>query len=200
MRRSSIWCIGLSKVLRCAQAMDNTLTHWINGAAGYSAVLDAALIFATRFGVPLIVLEVAGQWWARNQRNLVRHAAISAGLAFLLGLAINQVILLFVHRIRPYDAGLTHLIIAPSADWSFPSDHATAAMAVVAAFALQGLRLRASLLFVLAAIVCWSRVYVGTHYVTDILGGGLTGIGAAAAVKLAYRRGTAIDRWITGLF
>src|SRR5439155_6557953 len=111
------------RFLRCAQPMDNTLTDWINGAAGYSAVLDAAMIFATRFGVPLIVFAVAGQWWARDQRGLVRHAAVSAGLAFLLGLAINQVILLLVHRIRPYDAGLTHLLIVPSADWSFPSDH-----------------------------------------------------------------------------
>lgn len=180
--------------------MDNTITHWINAAAGYSAVLDTAMIFATQFGVPVIVLVVAAQWWAGEQRDLVRHTAVSAGLSFLLALAINQVILLFVHRVRPYDAGITHLLIDRSADWSFPSDHVTASIAVVAAFALHGLRRRALGLFVLAAIVCWSRIYVGTHYLTDILGGALTGIAGALAVRPVYRRGTRVDRFVTGLF
>lgn len=180
--------------------MDSIITHWINAAAGYSAVLDATMIFVTQFGVPVIVLAVAAQWWAGEQRDLVRHTAVSAGMSFLLGLAINQLILLFVHRVRPYDAGVTQLLIGPSADWSFPSDHATASMAVVTAFALHGLRRRALVLFVLAMIVCWSRIYVGTHYLSDILGGALTGVVAAIAVKLVYRRGTAFDRLITGIF
>ena len=46
-----------------------------------------------------------------------------------------------MHRIRPYDAGLTHLIVAPSFDWSFPSDHATAAFAIVAGIEEAGLKL-----------------------------------------------------------
>lgn len=180
--------------------MDNSITHWINSTAGYSAALDAAMLLVTQFGVPVIVIAVAAQWWAGEQRDLVRHTAVSAGLSFLLGLAINQVILLFVHRVRPYDAGVTQLLVSPSADWSFPSDHATASIAVVAAFALHGLRRRTVALLVLAMIVCWSRIYVGTHYLTDILGGALTGIIAAIAVKLAYRQGTKFDRLITGIF
>ncbi len=180
--------------------MDNTITHWINSAAGYNAILDATMIFVTQFGVPVIVLAVAAQWWAGEQRDLVRHTAVSAGLSFLLGLAINQLILLFVHRVRPYDAGITQLLIDRSADWSFPSDHATASIAVVAAFALHGLRRSTLTLFVLAMILCWSRIYVGTHYLSDILGGALTGVVAAIAVKLVYRQGTAFDRLITGIF
>jgi undecaprenyl-diphosphatase len=180
--------------------LDNAITHWINAAAGNSAFLDAAMRFVTQFGVPVIVLAVAAQWWPGTRRDRVRHAVVAAGLSFLLGLAINQVILLFVHRVRPYDAGVTQLLIDPSADWSFPSDHATAAIAVVAAFALHGLHRRALALLVLALIVCWSRIYIGTHYLTDILGGALTGLAAAIAVKLAYRPGTKLDRLITGIF
>jgi undecaprenyl-diphosphatase len=87
-----------------------------------------------------------------------------------------------------------------AADSSFPSDHATASIAVVAAFAMQGLRRRTLWLFVLAVIVCWSRIYVGTHYLTDILGGALTGIAGALAIKLIYRKDTRVDRLITGIF
>ncbi len=41
-------------------------------------------------------------------------------LSFLLGLAINQLILLLSSdRVRPYDGGISHLLISPSADPSF---------------------------------------------------------------------------------
>ncbi|MDH8190437.1 undecaprenyl-diphosphate phosphatase, partial [Klebsiella pneumoniae] len=67
-----------------------------------------------------------------------------------LGLALNQLILLLVHRMRPYDGGVTHLLTAPSADPSFPSDHATASFAIAAAFLLHGMW-RAGLGFLAAA-------------------------------------------------
>lgn len=180
--------------------MDGAITRWINGPAGAHPLVDTALIGFTQFGVPLIVLVVVLQWWTRQDRTHVRHATLASGLSFLLGLAINQVILLLVHRVRPYDAGLTHLLIAPSADWSFPSDHATASMAVVTAFAMQRLPRRTIGLLVLALLVCWSRIYVGTHYVTDILGGACTGILGAVVVRLGFREGTRLDRLATGIF
>ncbi len=179
--------------------MDIAATHWINALAGRFPVLDTIMIGFTQFGVPLMVMVVALQWWARRDRNHVRHAALAAGLTFLLGLAVNQLILLFVHRIRPYDAGVSHLLIAPSTDWSFPSDHATASFAIVAAFALQRLPWRTVALMVLAFLVCWSRVYVGTHYMTDVLGGAMTGILAAVTVRLAFREGTRLDNFATGI-
>lgn len=66
------------------------------------------------------------------------------GLSFLLGLDIDQTILLFVHRARPYDTGVSQLIIDTSNDWSFPSGHAIAAFAVAATFAVNTLPWRAA--------------------------------------------------------
>ncbi|CDX41227.1 conserved membrane hypothetical protein [Mesorhizobium plurifarium] len=177
--------------------MDASLTHWINAAAGVSPLLDRAMITISQIGVPLMVIAVALQWWARTDRSHVRHACLSAGFSFLLGLAINQAILLFVHRIRPYDAGVTHLLIAPSADWSFPSDHATASMAIVAAFAMQALPRRTPTLFVLAFIICWSRIFIGTHYVSDVIGGAVTAAVGALVVRLAYRENSRLDAFAT---
>jgi undecaprenyl-diphosphatase len=130
----------------------------------------------------LIVACVASQWWSRTNRLHLRHACVAAGLSFLIGLAFNQVLLLFVHGARPYDSGITHLIVPKSADWSFPSDHATAAFAIAAAFALQGLPRRASFFALAALFIAWSCVFVGTHYLTNVLGGASTGIVAALVV------------------
>src|SRR5262249_53375005 len=111
----------------------------------------------------------------------------------------NQIVLLFVHRLRPYDAGISHLIIGRSSDWSFPSDHATATFAIAVTFLLQGLRGRGLAFLAAALLVCLSRVYVGTHYAGDVLGGAATGIVAASAVRSLYWEGTLMDRTITAI-
>jgi undecaprenyl-diphosphatase len=179
--------------------LDVALTHAINSIGGTSLVLDLPMIWVSAIGVPLLVLAVAGQWWRQDERQRIRHVLLAAGFSFLLGLALNQLILLFVHRMRPYDAGITHLLIARSADPSFPSDHATATIAVAAAFLSHGMG-RLGLWFLAAAVlVIFSRVYIGTHYVGDVLGGALTGIIAALFVRALYREGTRADRLITSI-
>ena len=177
--------------------MDQAITRWINALAGSNVLLDSFMIAATQFVVPLLMLLVALQWWSRRERVHVRHTCVAAGLSFLIGLGLNQIILLSVHRIRPYDAGISHLIISRSGDWSFPSDHATATFAIAASFLLHGMRKRALGFLAGALLVCASRVYVGTHYVTDVLGGVVTGIIAAAAARSLYWEGTWADRFIT---
>src|SRR5260221_5162420 len=177
--------------------MDQAVTEWINSFAGRNVALDSIMIMASKVGLPLLVGLVVAQWWSKIDRVHVRHPCIAAGLSFLIGLGLNQIILLFVHRVRPNDAGVSHLIISKSADWSFPSDHATAAIAIVAAFALHGLP-RPTLLFgLLAFLVCWSRIFVGTHYLTDVLGGSLVGLVAAVLVWGFYREGSRLDRLAT---
>jgi undecaprenyl-diphosphatase len=179
---------------------DQAATLWINDLAGQNATLDALMVAVTTFGVPAMILLVAVQWWmgGRNRKHL-RHAIVAAGLSTILGFAANQLILLLVHRVRPYDAGLTHLIVPPSGEWSFPSDHATVAAAIATAFALHGERLRAIVFGLFALLVAYSRVYVGTHYLGDVAGGIATAVIAALVVGALYREGTGFDRRVTGL-
>src|SRR5712672_333161 len=177
--------------------MDQAITQWINSLAGSNVLSDSVMIMATNVGVPLLVALVVGQWWSRIDRTHVRHTCVAAGLSFLIGLGLNQIILLFVHRVRPYDVG--HLIISKSPDWSFPSDHATASIAIVATFALHGLPRRTQLFGLLALLICSSRIFVGTHYLTDVLGGSLTGVVAAMLARVFYREGSRLDRFATGI-
>lgn len=179
--------------------MDAAITHWINGFAGRAGWLDTFMIALTDVGVPVMVLAVVAQWWARKDRAHMRHAAVTAGLSFLLGLGMNQIVLLFVQRVRPYAAGVTHRLVPPSADWSFPSDHATASIAIVTALAMQRLPARTIALGLLAALICLSRVFVGTHYVTDVIGGAGTGILAAMIVKFLYTENSRLDRAVCAI-
>ena len=179
--------------------LDAAVTHWMNAWAGRSAALDFLMIWISAAGVPLMVLAVASQWWIRTGRQGARHVLVASGLSFLLGLAANQFILFFVHRMRPYDSGVTELLTARSTDFSFPSDHVTATFAVAAAFLLHGMRRIGAGCASVALLMAISRVYVGSHYAGDVLGGAVTGVIAAMAVRAVYREGTRVDRFITGI-
>jgi undecaprenyl-diphosphatase len=171
----------------------------MNGWAGTSATTDCLMIWISAAGVPLAILAVAAQWWLQTDKRHTRHVPLAAGFSFVLGLALNQIFLLFIHRARPYDRDVTNLLIARSGDFSFPSDHATATFAIAAAFLLHGMRRRGLGFLVVALLVALSRVYVGTHYASDVLGGALTGIVAAGVVRSVYREGTRADRFFTGI-
>ena len=71
---------------------------------------------------------------------------------------------------------------------SFPSGHAATAFACATVIAWASPRLAVPA-FVLAALVAWSRVYVGVHWPLDVLGGAALGVLVATALlKLARGR------------
>ena len=179
--------------------MDVTVTQWINSAAAADPLLSAVAVALALYGIPAMVGFVALQWFSRVDQLKLRHTAISAGLAFFLGLGFNQLILLFVHRIRPYDVRVSHLIVAKSADWSFPSDHATAAAAIAALFLIKGVNGRGAFLAIVTLLIAWSRVFVGIHYAFDVAGGICVGVVAAMLVAVLYRKGSRFDQFATGI-
>jgi undecaprenyl-diphosphatase len=68
-------------------------------------------------------------------------------------------------------------------DGSFPSGHAATSFAAATILSFAFPRLT-PYLFVLAAAVAWSRVYVGVHYPLDVLGGAVLGALVATALRL----------------
>jgi undecaprenyl-diphosphatase len=91
-------------------ALDAAITHWINSWAGRNSALDFLMISISTVGVPVLVLAVACQWWVPSRDQSMRHVLVAAGSSFVLGLALNQLILMFVHRVRPYDNGVTSIL------------------------------------------------------------------------------------------
>lgn len=170
--------------------MDYTLFKAINGVSG-SAVPDAIVTFLARDLAQVMMALVALLFlvpWSRH-RDERRSGAAVATVAAGLALEINQPIAHLIDRARPYVAHPTaaHLLIARSPDPSFPSDHATGAFALAAGIWLYD-RTLGSMLLGLAAAMAFSRVYVGTHYPSDVLAGAAIGIGVAVALHLLPTR------------
>jgi undecaprenyl-diphosphatase len=95
-----------------------------------------------------------------------------------------------VGRDRPpvHDARPKALVPVPH-DGSFPSGHAATSFAAATTLTFAFPRL-APALFVLAAAVAFSRVYVGVHYPLDVLVGAVLGVLVAIALRgvLHFRR------------
>ncbi|MCS6950105.1 MAG: phosphatase PAP2 family protein, partial [bacterium] len=70
---------------------------------------------------------------------------------------------------------------------SFPSSHAVNNFAAATLFALFYRRWVAWLAFGLAVLVSYSRIYLGLHYPSDVLGGAAIGVACAFGVVWGYR-------------
>jgi len=93
-----------------------------------------------------------------------------------------------VQRARPESAGVCVILRTGShGGYGFPSNHAANAFAGATALgmAVPGLRWLA---LAVAALIAYSRVYVGVHFPADVVAGALLGILFGVVVGVVMRR------------
>ena len=112
-----------------------------------------------------------------------KKTAVVMGIAMLVLIPVVNAAKEIVARPRPI-IPQTDLLIAADSKYGFPSGHATivsaGAAVVLMLFRDSARKLAISLsLSTEAALVCFSRVYVGGHYPLDVFGGIFLGVGVA---------------------
>lgn len=113
------------------------------------------------------------------------------GILCLLTLATEAIVvnLFFKHtiaRLRPFETvEELRVLIEPPDDFSFPSGHTAVSFAAAASVFFSGYKIAAVVLFIFASLVGCSRLYLGVHYLTDVLAGAAIGILVAYFVHTA---------------
>src|SRR5881628_2263151 len=165
---------------------DVALFYAINGLAGRSPLADGAMLALGHTSSLLVPgALVFGYWLWLNWREALIGTTVLAVLILLadqLGAQIKQI----VGRARPCQVleGI-HQVVGCGGTFSFPSNHALNT-AAAAAFAQVLYPVTGWGTWLLVAVIGFSRVYVGGHYVSDVLGGWVMGgvLGAGAALLL----------------
>ena len=164
--------------------LDAALTR--DAAALREAWLTPLMVLASSWPVKGVLFAVlAAAQRAPRARRVA--AAATVVVATLAGSLAANVLKLVVERVRPpAELGVNALVAVPET-WSFPSGHATTAAAGAVALALVAPRWRLVAATV-ALLVAASRVYLGVHFVGDVVAGALLGAAVAMAVVLVARR------------
>ncbi len=173
------------------QTIDWQLFQAINGLAGHSQLPDQFFKLCTQYLAVVLLVLVATLWFTPGESAAVsgrrQRLVVYAVLAAVLALAVNQGIGSLWFRPRPFVQHTVTVLVPHSPDNSFPSDHATGGFALAVVVVLlrdRWARILGCVLIALAALLAFSRVYVGAHYPFDVVTGICVGTAAAVVVTL----------------
>jgi undecaprenyl-diphosphatase len=158
------------------QSLDTGLFGLIN-RGGQNSFFDWFMPFMTdlkNFTYVLVLMGVLVLWRERKA-GLVFLVFVGLTLAITDPLA-SRVLKEWIGRIRPCQVlpGV-RLLTDCNTSYSFPSSHAVNIFAA-AYFLSQPFKKLAPLFFGIAAIVSYSRIYIGIHYPLDVIGGAAIGL------------------------
>ncbi|MCE3259684.1 MAG: hypothetical protein K0S12_1325 [Bacteroidetes bacterium] len=133
--------------------------------------------------IPVMPAVVGGVWchgYFTKDEALMRSGFKSA-IAITFAAATSTGLKYLVNRKRPFAAYPADIVQRDShvGPFSFPSGHTTTAFASATALSLSYKKWYVTLpAYVYAGFVAYSRMRLGVHYPTDLLGGMVIGIGA----------------------
>ncbi|KOV56147.1 phosphatase PAP2 family protein [Streptomyces sp. MMG1121] len=180
-------------------SVDQGLLSWSVGHRPPVAVAVARALTSTGTGaLPYVVAVVAGLVAGRTARQRLA-AALLAVVCLGAGQAVRYGLMDLVGRARPprYDWQ------AYASGWSFPSGHTTTS-ALTAGLLILALGLRAprgrtalcALIALWGAGVGLTRVFLGVHWFTDVVGGWLFAVGWLALFVCAVARWPPARRFV----
>jgi len=177
--------------------LDTVATPVLHNLAspGLDLVMNAATTVGSIAVIPVLFALAIVVLCLRRRFGAALFLAIASGGALLL----NGMMKLFFERPRPQ---LPWAHVLP--DYSFPSGHTMNSVAFYLAIAvivwsIAGRRWGA-LALVTAVVLCTligiSRIYLGYHYFTDVVGGALAGVSWLLVTYAAFQRGPLERFWV----
>ena len=118
----------------------------------------------------LIIIIVLIFFFLLNKKK--REWALPLGLGIIFSYVITYILKFIIARLRPLGISMNFLFNLP--DYSFPSAHA--AVAFAAFLILNKTYPKLKWLWISSAsFIAFSRIYIGVHYLSDVVAGAFIG-------------------------
>ncbi|MGZ4912742.1 MAG: phosphatase PAP2 family protein [Halobacteriota archaeon] len=170
-------------------AYDYTLTHFIRGLDDNPVANTLLTWFTFTADMPFMILIIAALYLGGYRKE-----AFVVAVVFFTTNVLTLGLKYLIARPRPSDLG-----IIPESEPSFPSAHTSNAFALATTLSYYH-RKAAPFLFAWAILIAFSRVFLGFHYFTDLLGGAAVGIVASLIItRIATKYDAQISRFMERL-
>ncbi|MCE5219982.1 MAG: phosphatase PAP2 family protein [Clostridium sp.] len=144
----------------------------INGLANHNIVLDKLMIVFSNYVPDIFMATLAVTYIIGlvTMNEKMRVITVDTFMITILNLLLSFVIGAFWYVPRPFVNNKVNLLMPHTIDASFPSDHAIGTMSIAVGVNKWN-KVYGRLLIMLSIIVGISRVFVGHHYPSDVIGG-----------------------------
>lgn len=176
-------------------SVDTSVKLWLHAhsTAGLTTFLRWVSRLHSNWIAGIVTIGICVYLWRRR----LRHWVLTFVLTIFGGMLLNALLKLWFVRPRPDIGGVIYI----SRSYSFPSGHtmlATVFYGTLCVFLVsrlgdrksRGLAILSSVLMI--AMVGFSRMYLGAHYLTDVLAGIMEGIawiaGCLLLIEMFWRR------------
>ncbi|MBO1514187.1 undecaprenyl-diphosphatase [Metabacillus bambusae] len=150
--------------------MDYKMFKAINRPGQYS-LMDMLMILISK-KARYVFIFVLGIIWFRSDSD--KKVVLNAVKSTVFTLLIDTLIKLFYFKPRPFMKRRVGILIPSKMDSSFPSKHTLLAFAVSTSFILR-VRVLGLFMMGLSVLTGLSRIWVGHHYPSDIIGSAFIG-------------------------
>ncbi len=167
-----VGAVSGSSILSLIPLIDNKIAIAITSI--HNPVLTAVMKFITHAGNFVSILAIALIIYIyfkdkrKNLKTVLLGIIASAVATYLLKLAVA--------RPRPFESLQITALVTESSKTSFPSGHAATSFALFASINRHfNSKVMKYSFLVFALLVAFSRVYLGVHYLSDVISGALLG-------------------------
>ena len=160
-------------MIEILKKIDNTIFRWIN-VKFRNKTFDKIMPIITSAGNLGIV------WIIISVLLMTKQDYRVLGLMILMAIIITNILVdgIIKHIVkwkRPfYGDSDKELLISRPITYSFPSGHTASSFAVAAVF-IETDNAASLEIILLASLIAFSRIYLGVHYPSDVIGGGIIG-------------------------
>jgi undecaprenyl-diphosphatase len=186
-------------------SLDLAVTLFLNQFVQASWTFDAVMVYlaSSNLAKGYLILPLFWWTWFREDGRENRHAMLVTLLvSCIVAVAVSQIAQYKPLRVRPLFTPELHLKHAEGlqewhySSWSaFPSDHAT----FFFSFAVGSFFISRTLGWLVLAhavlIISFPRVYLGLHYLTDVVAGALLGGAVTYVLCTSERIRTGLGSW-----